>query len=49
MKPTLDQILEIYFLGGGIDEILSAVGEYREYCRINYIEKTELQMFSGWR
>lgn len=45
MKNILNQILEIYFLGGSLEEILSAVDEYRNAI---YARKIEHQMFSRW-
>lgn len=46
MKGLIDQILEIYFLGGNLNEILGAVGEYRQR---KYTDKLKIQMFSNWK
>ena len=46
MNETIDQMVELYFLGGNIYEMLA---EYRLNLEYNYIKNSFQRMFKGWR
>lgn len=46
MNKIIDQMVELYFLGGNIYEILV---EYRLNLEYNYMKNLFEEMFKGWR
>ena len=44
MNEIIDQMIELYFLGGNIYEMLA---EYR--LKYNYVDNLFEEMFKGWR
>ena len=46
MNEIIDQMVELYFLGGNINEILA---EYKLSLKHNYVENLFQNMFEGWR
>lgn len=46
MNETIEQMIELYFLGGNIYEMLA---EYRLNLKYNYVENLFQEMFEGWR
>jgi len=46
MNETIEQMIELYFLGGNIYEMLA---EYRLNLKYNYVENLFQEMFKSWR
>lgn len=46
MNKIIDQMVELYFLGGNIYEILV---EYKLNLEYNYMKNLFEEMFKGWR
>jgi len=46
MNEIINQMIELYFLGGNIHEILT---EYRLNLEHNYMKNLFQEMFKGWR
>ena len=46
MNEIINQMIELYFLGGNIYEMLA---EYKLNLKHNYVENLYQEIFKGWR